>query len=107
MPCQWCTKAAFVAIMPDGYKVCAECKPEVERYYVCKYCHTGINPETAGWARQRFERVHCHSDACKRADDIRYGRLCCDKAEAIPCVCAYSYKCEEHAPNGMHVGTHD
>lgn len=107
MECKWCNKPGVITVMPDGYEVCEKCKPDVEKYYTCPYCSVALNPQTAAWARKRFERVHCHGDACKRADDIKYGRLCCDKAKVIPCVCAYSYECPEHAPNGCHVGTHD
>lgn len=107
MPCQWCNKPGPVTAMPDGYLVCDTCKPEVSKYYVCPYCNVALPVAAAEWARKTFERKYCGSDACQRADAIRYGRLCCDKAEVIPCVCAYSYKCVEHAPNGMHVGTHD
>lgn len=105
--CQWCNTPGPVTAMPDDYKVCDTCKPDVEKYYHCPYCNVALKPMIAERARKKFERQHCHSTACKRADDIKYGRLCCKKAEVIPCVCAYSYKCPEHAPNGCHVGTHD
>lgn len=32
---------------------------------------------------------------------------CCAQAAGINCVCAKSYLCPTHAPQGAHFGTHD
>lgn len=34
-----------------------------------------------------------------------YPHACCDKAEPIPCVCAWAYTCPTHGDT--HIGTHD
>jgi hypothetical protein len=76
----------------------------MEEYSRCKICDGALPESLAALSRRRFERMVCGAQ-CQRAEDIRYGRLCCDKAEYINCVCAYATSCPEHGDK--HVGTHD
>lgn len=74
-------------------------------YSLCSICNQALPEGLASLALRRFERMTCGSNVCRKTDDVRHGRLCCDKAEYTACVCARSYKCPEHGE--VHVGTHD
>jgi hypothetical protein len=105
--CEFCLKNQFVHTMPDGYKVCEDCKSKVQQYYVCRVCNKKVTADQSRHARKEFVKPICCSNECYRKEDIACGRLCCDQAETINCVCFRSYKCAVHHPNGVHVGTHD
>lgn len=103
--CSFCRKQPASVIMADGFLTCSKCLPDLSEYYNCEICHTALPASLASWARKRLERVTCSAD-CSKKREVKYGRLCCDKAEVVPCTCARSYRCSDHAPNGFHVGTH-
>lgn len=105
--CEFCLNNHHAFKMRDGYKVCEQCKPVLEKYYTCRYCNKPLPLALAIHCRKSFSLNHCDNIVCKTKDDIAFGRICCEKAVKISCVCAHAYECEEHAPNGMHVGTHD
>ena len=108
MNCKWCQKKpATDSVGTDGYSVCADCRPAVQAYYDCQYCGQPLPGLLGEHGRKRLERHHCGSEACQLKDDIKYGRVCCEKATKTACVCMYSYVCPDHAPEGRHVGTHD
>lgn len=105
--CNWCLKNAGTETLPDGYIVCAECKPSVEPYYRCTICD-GLLPGNLGtFSRNRFQRTECREAVCMKKAAVKRREYCCEKAEPFFCVCARSYKCPEHCPHGVHVGTHD
>lgn len=41
----------------------------------------------------------------KKYGSYMAGKVCCDKAEILPCVCAFAFACPKHGER--HVGTHD
>ena len=104
-----CGRGGRVAVeaLADGLVVCAECLPTFRPFYRCRVCERPLPPAAASSARRNYSRGLCADPACARRDDVARGRLCCDKAEYTPCACHYSYTCPEHAPEGVHVGTHD
>lgn len=109
MNCQWCSNQINTSIirMPDGYTVCSHCQIAVENYYKCKQCGDKLSAQIGSRAREKLERTTCKSEKCRKSEEIATGQICCDKAVCIPCVCTRSYKCPDHAPDGIHVGTHD
>lgn len=110
--CMYCQPGALGPVaatvrMPDGYLVCAKCAKAVQPYYQCEECQKPLTPGLGGFARDRIERMVCGAKLCQQKRDVRWGRICCLKARRIPCVCERAYKCPDHCPNGIHVGTHD
>jgi hypothetical protein len=110
--CSWCQSsdgsgAPATEQLVDGMLVCDRCKPSLEKYYRCSMCGCELPANIAFHNRDRFQEGPCSSPKCLKAQDVKFGRLCCMKAEKVGCVCAYAYKCPEHAPNTVHVGTHD
>lgn len=105
--CSWCRNISATKVLLDGLLVCDECFTQADVYYHCEICNDLLKPEMASWSRFKLEKMICSKPECQMKKDIKLGRLCCEKAEKIGCVCAYAYKCPEHAPNGVHVGTHD
>jgi len=69
----------------------------------CKVCGLSLPVNLRRVARHRGERM-CYSPECVRTD-IRQRYACCHRAEMLPCVCAYSFRCPVHGDT--HIGTHD
>lgn len=107
--CSWCSTRGKPAttVMPDGFLTCDECAVKVGEYYRCTACDGQLSAALGGFCRSRFERATCQTKDCNKKDDVKHGRICCMKAEYVNCVCYRAYKCPEHAPEGIHVGTHD
>lgn len=108
--CMWCSNSRefnATIVMLDGLLLCDNCLNLAKKYYVCKICEKELLVSQATRARKDFQTITCGSNECIRAEDIRCGRLCCNLAENIPCVCTRSYKCPIHYPTGIHIGTHD
>lgn len=95
------------AIMTDAYCVCPECLAKVREFYHCQICNALLTEHSASYNRRLFQTGVCADPDCRKYLEVLHGRLCCMKAEMVPCVCARSYRCDEHAPQGVHVGTHD
>lgn len=69
----------------------------------CRVCGTNLPTAIRDWAHQRYEPQTCSTE-CRRAE-IKQRYACCDKAEFLPCVCMYSFRCPVHGDT--HIGTHD
>jgi hypothetical protein len=74
-------------------------------YAHCSVCESPLADALAQFARRQFERKVCGAPACRSADDVRTGRVCCDRAEPVACVCVRSYRCPTHGET--HIGSHD
>jgi hypothetical protein len=105
--CEWCRQRPHTTKMADGLNVCSDCSVKVQEYYHCCICGDALNIDTASWARRSFERKACGRDQCKKKLEVKQGQICCEKAEYTQCVCARSYICPDHYPDGIHIGTHD
>lgn len=77
----------------------------LDEYKLCSICNLPLSEGLAHLAVRNFERKICGAAKCKKTYDVKYNRICCEKAEYTNCVCTRSYKCPEHGE--VHVGTHD
>jgi len=73
-------------------------------YDHCRVCGADVPAHASRWAQRQVENAHCGSPACTKSELVaRFG--CCAKAEVLPCVCAYAFRCPDHGER--HIGTHD
>lgn len=77
----------------------------------CPICGQELPDEITRYNIRRYQLATCQSQECiDRQKELtkaqfvkRFG--CCEKAEPMPCVCSYAFKCPEHGER--HYGTHD
>ena len=77
----------------------------MNEYTLCVICSKPLGESLAALAVRRLERMSCGLVDCIKKDEVRTGRLCCEKATYTLCSCARSYTCPDHGD--VHVGTHD
>lgn len=75
----------------------------IQKYRVCRNCGKPLDAERFAYALWRFQNDICSTECLQAETKKRYA--CCDKAELMPCVCMYSYRCPVHGET--HIGTHD
>lgn len=107
MKCSGCLKRESIHEMSDGYLLCDNCFSLFQKFYVCVICQKQLNPSVCSYNRRQVAASTCLEQECIKKNEVRMGRLCCEKAEYTNCVCYRSYKCPDHYPQGIHIGTHD
>lgn len=107
LSCSWCHNRHASIRMKDGLIVCKACVSSIYIYYHCQICKKELKASEARFFRKRYEAALCRKKLCRKQYDVQRGRICCEKAVYVPCVCSYAYRCSIHAPNTVHVGSHD
>lgn len=102
--CTGCYRREATETLASG-TWCADCVNAVRVYDYCRNCGKQLSESVAEYAVRQFSAMLCGSPKCHREDDIKRGRLCCDKAHYTDCVCTRSYTCPDHGT--VHIGTHD
>ena len=75
----------------------------LQSYRVCRVCGVKVSDELLARAYWKHEAPVCSVECLSKETLARYA--CCELAEPMGCVCAYSTTCPVHGER--HFGTHD
>lgn len=96
------TKNVFTIVAVNEVD-CPICKEFYENYKYCRVCGKELSKDLILQSFRNLYKEVCSMECHHK--EIKKQFACCEKAEFLPCVCTWSFRCAEHGDT--HIGTHD